>query len=90
MQSTRVLATPNGKALPYAIAFLLTVVAVQSGFILMLDAGHFVSTLDNPYIHLALAQNIREGLCGITLSGNAAPSSSILWPLPLAPFPSLA
>jgi hypothetical protein len=45
---------------------------------------HFVYTLDDPYIHLALAENIARGVYGINLQEASAPSSSILWPLLLA------
>lgn len=48
--------------------------------------GHFTYTLDDPYIHLALARNIWHGHYGINASEFSAPSSSILWPLLLAPF----
>ncbi len=47
---------------------------------------HFAYTLDDPYIHLKLAQNILSGHYGINLSEYSAPSSSILWPFLLAPF----
>jgi hypothetical protein len=54
--------------------------------ILLLDGGHFTYTLDDPYIHLALAKNIMLGTYGINPGEPAAPSSSILWPFLLAPF----
>lgn len=53
--------------------------------ILRLNSGHFTYTLDDPYIHLALAQRIREGHYGINVGEASAPSSSILWPFLLAP-----
>ena len=42
--------------------------------------GHFVYTLDDPYIHLALAEEIARGTYGINPGEPAAPSSSILYP----------
>lgn len=46
--------------------------------------GALVYTLDDPYIHLALARAIQHGGYGINLGEWASPSSSILWPLILA------
>ncbi len=57
--------------------------------VLGLTHGHFTYTLDDPYIHLALARNIGFGHYGINLSEASAPSSSPLWPLLLAPFAHL-
>jgi hypothetical protein len=46
----------------------------------------FVYSLDDPYIHLALARQILHGHYGINPGEFAAPSSSILWPFLLVPF----
>jgi hypothetical protein len=54
--------------------------------ILILGGGSFTYTLDDPYIHLALAKNIMLGSYGINPGEPAAPSSSIIWPFLLAPF----
>lgn len=43
-------------------------------------------TLDDPYIHLALAESIAHGGYGINPGEYASPSSSILYPFLLAPF----
>ena len=51
-----------------------------------MNSGQFIYTLDDPYIHLRLAENILKGHYGINISEYSAPSSSILWPLLLAPF----
>lgn len=49
--------------------------------------GTFVYALDDAYIHLDLADQIwRYGHYGLNPHHFAAPSSSILWPLLLAPF----
>ncbi|MGH3507632.1 MAG: hypothetical protein ACRDO2_10560 [Nocardioidaceae bacterium] len=46
--------------------------------------GHFTYTLDDPYIHLALAEQIAGGTYGINPGESASPSSSMLWPFVLA------
>ncbi|WP_430938562.1 hypothetical protein [Rhodovulum sp. YNF3179] len=53
-----------------------------------LDAtfGRLIYVLDDPYIHLALAENIARGHYGINLSEPSSPSSSVLYPFLLAPF----
>jgi hypothetical protein len=48
--------------------------------------GVFTYTLDDPYIHLALAQNLAHGHYGINPGEASSPSSSILWPFLLVPF----
>lgn len=53
---------------------------------LCITKGHFSYSLDDPYIHLALAQQIIHGHYGLNASEPSAPSSSILWPYLLAPF----
>jgi hypothetical protein len=67
---------------------VLAVVSFLSMLLLVLwtTRGHFTYTLDDPYIHLALARNIWHGHYGINASEFSAPSSSILWPFLLAPF----
>ena len=46
--------------------------------------GGFTYTLDDPYIHLALAEGIADGGYGLNPGEFAAPSSSILWPFLMA------
>lgn len=65
---------------PFAILLLL---------VLWSTNGNFTYTLDDPYIHLALAKNIWHGHYGINASEFSAPSSSILWPFLLAPFSAI-
>lgn len=50
-------------------------------------AGGFEYPLDDPYIHLALAEQIAQGTYGINPGEAASPSSSPLFPLLLTPFP---
>jgi hypothetical protein len=54
--------------------------------ILRRDGGVFTYTLDDPYIHLALAQSLAHGHYGINPGEPSSPSSSIVWPFLLAPF----
>jgi hypothetical protein len=54
--------------------------------ILLLNDGKLVYVLDDPYIHLAVAENIPRGTYGVNLGEPSAPSSSILYPLLLVPF----
>jgi hypothetical protein len=69
----------------YIGVFLLTVFFMFIG-IVYLNNGHFTYTLDDAYIHLALAENIQKGHYGINLNEMSAPSSSILWPFLLSVF----
>lgn len=60
------------------ILFLLLLVMYQTG-------GQLNFTLDDPYIHLAVAENILKGTYGVNLGEFSAPSSSIIWPFLLLP-----
>jgi hypothetical protein len=46
--------------------------------------GRLIYTLDDPYIHLKVAQTILRGGYGINFSEYASPSSTVLFPLMLA------
>ena len=59
--------------------------AILLALILMRTGGVLVYTLDDPYIHLALAQEILRGGYGINPGEVASPSSSILYAPLLAP-----
>lgn len=74
-------------ALPLLIAFVP--LALLAAAVLRKTGMHFTYTLDDPYIHLALARNILLGNYGINVSEPSAPSSSILWPFLLVPFAKL-
>ncbi len=54
--------------------------------ILHRDDRVFTYTLDDPYIHLALAEQLAHGHYGINAGEASSPSSSIVWPLLLTPF----
>ena len=72
------------------IVFLALLCGVELGAILLMNNGLLVYSLDDPYIHLALAEHIREGHYGINAAEYSAPSSSVLWPLLLVPFVKLS
>lgn len=73
-----------------AMALLLFGVAYTLLRILDINAGVFAYTLDDPYIHLALADNLWRGHYGVNAGEFSSPSSSILWPFLLAPFAARA
>lgn len=51
---------------------------------IVLCGGRIVFTLDDPYIHLAVADHILSGGYGVNASEYSSPSSSIVWPYLLA------
>ncbi len=71
---------------PACVALYLAVVAGLLFAILHRDQGVFTYTLDDPYIHLALAENLVHGHYGINPGEPSSPSSSIVWPFLLTPF----
>ena len=78
----------NWRLLPFVVGGVL--VALQLAGILARNDLHLTYSLDDPYIHLALSENLAEGHYGIEPGEHSAPSSSILWPFLLAPFASLS
>ncbi|HEX8384591.1 MAG TPA: hypothetical protein VF576_00315, partial [Rubricoccaceae bacterium] len=81
----RRLRVPPAAVLPAALVALGGLIAAVLARTLSGTGGHFVYTLDDPYIHLALARSIAGGHYGINPGEAAAPSSSVLWPFLLAP-----
>ena len=67
-----------------AVTAILFAVLLQAST--ALTGGGLVYTIDDPYIHLALAERLRDGFYGINAGEPAAPSSSILFPFLLVPF----
>lgn len=67
-----------------AVTLWLAAVALLAAAILHQCGGNLIYTLDDPYIHLALAHNLTHGWYGINPTEHASPSSSILWPYLLA------
>jgi hypothetical protein len=73
------------------VALYLVTVLILFCVILHRNSGTFTYTLDDPYIHLALAQNLAHAHYGINPGEPSSPSSSIVWPfllVPLAAHPS--
>lgn len=70
-------------AAPLAVLVLM---GLTLAAILYLNDGLFTYSLDDPYIHLALAENIAKLHYGINAHEYSSPASSILWPFLLAPF----
>jgi len=68
------------------LVVLWAVIAVELALTLTLNGGMLMYSFDDPYIHLALAERIREGHFGLNPVEACSPSSSILWPFLLAPF----
>lgn len=67
--------------------FLLCLIGLLA--VLVLNDGRFTYTLDDPYIHLAVAEQIAAGHYGINATEFSAPCSSPLWPFLLAPLARL-
>ena len=67
--------------------FVITIIFVK---IYGANGGHFIYALDDPYIHLALAENLAHGHYGINPTELSSPSSSALWPFLLIPFAGTA
>lgn len=70
------------------LGFLALSAAVGLAILAFCD-GRLVYSLDDPYIHMALARNVWAGHYGLNLQEVSAPASSILWPWLLAPFTPL-
>jgi hypothetical protein len=75
----------------FVSAAVITFLAlIEMTLILRATDGHLLFTLDDPFIHLALAQRIVDGRgYGLNLGVPAAPSSSIIFPFLLIPLLSL-
>ena len=68
-----------------SITFYVVLVTTLFFAIVHRTGGTFVYALDDPYIHLAMAEQIAHGHYGINPLEASSPSSSILWPLLLTP-----
>jgi len=70
----------------YALAGLGLMLLVVWGLVLAQTGGHFTYSLDDPYIHLAVAENMPRNYSIDTQAGApSATSSSILYPWMLMP-----
>ncbi|MFL6112217.1 MAG: hypothetical protein ACJ786_12815 [Catenulispora sp.] len=63
---------------------LLFLFALELCIALALTGGHFYYSLDDPYIHLAVSEQIRALSYGLNPGEASTPSSSLLWPFLLA------
>ena len=68
------------------MSILLLFAVLPLVFILVLNDGTFRYSLDDAYIHLSLSEGISRFHYGINPEEVSSPSSSMLWPLLLAPF----
>jgi hypothetical protein len=68
------------------VLFFVLIFALLLWLIYSFNNGTFTYSLDDSYIHLALAENLAQGHYGINMSEPSAPSSSIAWPFVLALF----
>lgn len=76
----------RGRLILAALFVYLLLVSLIFFKILRNNNGHFVYTQDDPYIHLALSEQLAHGHYGLNPGETASPSSSILWPFLLIPF----
>ncbi len=60
--------------------------AVYAAIVIAFASTGSFYTLDDPFIHMALAENLARGHFGVNLGEVSNPSSSILWPWLLAAF----
>lgn len=68
-----------------AVSVLWVALGMLTLLALHRTAGHFTYTLDDPYIHAAMAKNfVRHGVWGITAQSFSSSSSSPLWTLLVA------
>ena len=72
-------------AFPLALAVIGAILLGLVLSILRLNSGTFIYSMDDAYIDLALSDQISHGNYGIEAGLHAAPASSILYPLLLAP-----
>ena len=67
-----------------AVAITMIGLIIMVAVILSKNGGMLVYSLDDPYIHLSLAENLLRGHYGINPGETASPSSSMLYPFLLA------
>ncbi len=68
-----------------ALATFAVLVSVIAAAILLMTGGHLIYSLDDPYIHVAMAERLMKGHYGINLGEVTSPSSSVIWPFLLLP-----
>ncbi len=93
LQSLASRSAPIGGLLDRArwpLAVAAAAFAGELAAMLLLGDGRFSYTLDDPYTHLAVSEELARGGYGVNPGEIAAPSSSMLWPVLLAPFAPFA
>ena len=63
-----------------AVAFYFALMTGTLVAVLGTTAGRLIYSLDDAYIHLALAERLAQGHYGINLGEITSPSSSVIWP----------
>ena len=77
-------AAAASRIVPVTLALWGLLFVVEFAASVALCDGRLVFTLDDPYIHLAVADHILSGGFGVNASELSSPSSSIIWPYFLA------
>lgn len=68
----------------FVLLGLLVLFALEFGATIAVTDGRFYYSLDDPYIHLAVSEQIRALSYGLNPGELSTPSSSLLWPILLA------
>lgn len=74
------------RSLIITVTVYLFIVLVNFFVIKKFNSSHFTYTIDDPYIHLSLAENIKHFHYGINKEEYSSPSSSIIYSLLFVPF----
>lgn len=76
-----------GRAVVWPASIVLwSILVLEVVASLAVNDGQLYFSLDDPYIHLALAEGIADGHFGLNPGEVSAPSSSVLWPFLWVPF----
>jgi len=77
-------ASVSSRATVVTLCLWFALFLLELAVTIALCGGRLVFTLDDPYIHLAVADQILSGGYGVNAGEFSSPSSSILWPYLLA------
>jgi len=72
--------TQNHGSAPFAVILFVIGSTAELWACLLATRGVLCYTVDDTYVHMALAERIAQGTYGLNLHEFSAPSSSILWP----------
>ncbi len=72
--------TQNHGSAPFAVILFVIGVIAELYACLVATRGVLCYTVDDAYVHMALAEHVAHGTYGLNLHEFSAPSSSILWP----------